>query len=321
MKNSRAFVPEIKTFRRVGYFASLSDTELRELLRCCTSRRLGSGETLFEEGQSCSGLFIVAEGAVEVRQVSPRGREQVFHTEGPGATLGEGPLFDRGGFIATAVAIEPSRRRPGVALAILEVLARRLRGFAEIVTDLAFRPVTERLAGTSRRPQVCTRSAPARSCRSRSPTRSSRRRARSSPDGQGRGSRRDRALARLEASGVIGRERGPRVRARCRASTRRGSDPSHQHATAELPTLGLVTVARESLWRALAITLGVAPAAALAVHVVFARPTAHHGTGAPGLSGQDAFGAIAEVWRSWTRLRRRTGSRSTWSGFASTSST
>ncbi|MBI2219074.1 MAG: Crp/Fnr family transcriptional regulator [Candidatus Rokubacteria bacterium] len=159
-KNRRAPETDVKVLQRVRYFASLSEAELRELAGCCASRQLGAGEILFEEGQSCSGLFIVSEGKVEVRQVSPRGREQVFHTEGPGATLGEGPLFDRGGFIATAVAIEPTRvlglpradlldlcrRRPAVALAILEALARRLRGFAEIVADLAFRPVTERLA-------------------------------------------------------------------------------------------------------------------------------------------------------------------------------
>jgi CRP/FNR family transcriptional regulator len=146
--------------QRVRYFASLPEGELRELAGRCASRHLGAGETLFEEGQPCADLFIVAEGRVEVRQISFRGREQIFHTEGPGATLAEGPLFDRGGFIATAVALEPTRvlllprthlldlcrRRPAVALEILEALARRVRRFAEIVTDLAFHPVTERLA-------------------------------------------------------------------------------------------------------------------------------------------------------------------------------
>lgn len=84
----------------------------------------------------------------------------MFHAEGPGATLGEGPLFDRGGYIASAVATKPTRalflrradlldlfrRHPDVALAILETLARRLRHFAEMVSDLAFRPIPERLA-------------------------------------------------------------------------------------------------------------------------------------------------------------------------------
>jgi CRP-like cAMP-binding protein len=145
---------------RVPYFASLPSREIRLLATRCALRSLEPGELLFEEGQPCRGLFVIAEGQVDVRQTSFRGREQVFHTEGPGATLGEGPLFDRGGYIASAVAVEPTRvlflprpelldlcrRHPGVALAILEALARRLRGFAELVSDLVFRPVPERLA-------------------------------------------------------------------------------------------------------------------------------------------------------------------------------
>jgi len=123
-------------------------------------RSLGRGETLFEEGEPCHGLLIVADGRVEIRQISVRGREQVFHTEGPGAALGEAPLFDGGGYIASAVALVSARvlflpraevlrlcqRRPAVAVAMLKTLARRVRHFAGIVSDLAFRPVTERLA-------------------------------------------------------------------------------------------------------------------------------------------------------------------------------
>jgi CRP/FNR family transcriptional regulator len=149
-----------EVLRRIPYFASVPATELSRLAGRCTARGLGAGETLFEEGQPCRGLFIVAEGLVEIRQISFRGREQVFHTEGPGATLGEGPLFDGAGYIASAVAVVPTRvlllpraevlrlcqRRPAVALAMLKTMARRVRHFAGIVSDLAFRPVTERLA-------------------------------------------------------------------------------------------------------------------------------------------------------------------------------
>jgi CRP/FNR family transcriptional regulator len=150
----------VEVLRRVPYFASLPATELSRLAGRCAVRRLGPGEALFEEGEPCRGLLIVAEGRVEIRQISLRGREQVYHTEGPGATLGEGPLFDGGGYIASAVALAPTRvlllsraevlhlcqRRPVVALAMLKTLARRVRHFAGIVSDLAFRPVTERLA-------------------------------------------------------------------------------------------------------------------------------------------------------------------------------
>jgi CRP-like cAMP-binding protein len=145
---------------RVPYFASLPVAERRRLACACTARPLAAGETLFEEGEACRGLFVIVEGRVEVRQVSVRGREQVFHTEGPGAALGEGPLFDGGPYIASAVAAAPARvlflpraevvrlclRHPAVALAMLEAMARRVRHFAGIVSDLAFRPVIERLA-------------------------------------------------------------------------------------------------------------------------------------------------------------------------------
>lgn len=157
---ARSTMTNADLLKRVRYFGALPAAELRRLAARCVQRGLGPGEVLFEEGQPCHGLFIVAEGSVEVQQTSLRGREQVFHTDGPGATLGEGPLFDRGGYIATAVATEPTqvlflrrgdlldlcRRHPAVALFILETMARRMRRFAEIVSDLAFRPVPERLA-------------------------------------------------------------------------------------------------------------------------------------------------------------------------------
>jgi len=151
---------DIALLAGIPYFASLSAVQLGQLVTRCVSRVVRPGTTLFVEGDACHGLFVIAEGTVEVRQTSLRGREQVFHTEGAGATLGEGPLFDRGGYIASAVATVPTRalfirratlldlcrRHPGVALAILETLARRLRHFAEMVSDLAFRPIPERLA-------------------------------------------------------------------------------------------------------------------------------------------------------------------------------
>jgi CRP/FNR family transcriptional regulator len=70
------------------------------------------------------------------------------------------PLFDGGGYIASAVAVAPTRilflpraallelcrRRPAVALALLETLASRVRRFAELASDLAFREVTQRVA-------------------------------------------------------------------------------------------------------------------------------------------------------------------------------
>jgi CRP-like cAMP-binding protein len=145
---------------RVPYFQSLSPAELRNLARRGTTQTVARGDFVFTGGEPCHGLVVIIEGAVDVRQASEAGREQILHTEGPAATLGEVPLFDGGGYVASAVAAEPTRlfvlpraalldlcrRRPAVALALLETLARRVRRFATLAADLAFREVTERVA-------------------------------------------------------------------------------------------------------------------------------------------------------------------------------
>jgi CRP-like cAMP-binding protein len=150
----------LAALRRVGYFRSVPAGELARLARRCRQRALKRGEHAFEAGDACRELLVVAEGAVEMRQVSSRGREQVLHGEGAGATLGEAPLFDGQGYIASAVAVVPTRlvlvpkeavldlcrRHPAVGLAMLEAMAKRVRRFAGLVEDLAFRQVIERLA-------------------------------------------------------------------------------------------------------------------------------------------------------------------------------
>jgi CRP-like cAMP-binding protein len=145
---------------RVPYFQSLSPAEVRALLRRGATRTVAQGDRVFTEGAPCHGLFVIIEGTVDVRQTSEAGREQSLHTEGSAATLGEVPLFDGGGCLASAVAAAPTqllvlpravilelcRRRPAVALAFLETLAQRVRRVAMLAADLAFREVTERVA-------------------------------------------------------------------------------------------------------------------------------------------------------------------------------
>lgn len=145
---------------QVPYFQSLSPTELRDLARRGATQTVARSNRIFAEGEPCHGLFVILDGTVDVRQTSEAGREQSLHTEGPGATLGEVPLFDGGGYLASAVALAPTRvlllpraallalcrRRPAVTIALLEALAGRVRRVATLAADLAFREVTERVA-------------------------------------------------------------------------------------------------------------------------------------------------------------------------------
>jgi CRP/FNR family transcriptional regulator len=145
---------------RIPYFRVLSTPQRAALARRLRSLAFAPRQRVFEEGAPCAGLWIVAEGRIKVFRTSPRGREQVLHVEGPGATLGEVPLFDRAGYVASATAQTAARllwlprreldalcrRHPEVALAIIATLARRVRAFAELAGDLTLRSVRVRLS-------------------------------------------------------------------------------------------------------------------------------------------------------------------------------
>lgn len=70
--------------------------------------RFAPNEVIFLAGSKPRGWFIVVEGVVRVVRASGS-RQHVIHTEGPGGTLGEVPLFTDGTHPATGIAAEPTR--------------------------------------------------------------------------------------------------------------------------------------------------------------------------------------------------------------------
>src|SRR5688500_4483217 len=95
--------------RAIPYFAVLPAADAAALGARCAVRAFARGAMIFEEGAEATGLWVILEGRVKVVRMSASGREQVLHAEGPGATLAEVPVFDGGGYVATAVAIDPVR--------------------------------------------------------------------------------------------------------------------------------------------------------------------------------------------------------------------
>jgi CRP-like cAMP-binding protein len=146
--------------RRTPLFGSLRPEQLAELATLVRIRDLAEGELLFLAGEKAEGLFVIVSGRIRAYRVNAQGREQTIHTEGPGATLAEVPMFDEGPYPATAVAEEPTSvlflektdicgfmlRNPEVALTALKLMARRLRGHADLVDALALQQVGQRLA-------------------------------------------------------------------------------------------------------------------------------------------------------------------------------
>jgi CRP/FNR family transcriptional regulator, dissimilatory nitrate respiration regulator len=150
---------DVRIIQLIPEFAAIAPPALRELAARGVERRYGSRQVLFRAGRPSPGMFLVLEGRVRV--VRDRAdRRQVVHTEGPGATLAEVPLFDGGVLPATAVATLPTRclvfsreaiaaaigRDPRLALLLLAHLSRRVRHLVARLDRLSFTSVRARLA-------------------------------------------------------------------------------------------------------------------------------------------------------------------------------
>ncbi len=145
--------------RKTPLFANLTDTELSALARLVSNRRFERGALLFNEGDPCTGLFLVASGRIRIFKLSPSGREQVLAVEGPGSSFAELPVFDGGNYPASASALEDAevlfisrkdfqnfcREHPDVALKVIAVVGSRLRRLVGIIEDLSFTTVRHRL--------------------------------------------------------------------------------------------------------------------------------------------------------------------------------
>ena len=145
--------------RRTQLFASLTEQEMRALAARVSRKNFPQGALLFGEGDSCTGLFLVALGRVRIFKLSPAGREQVLAVEGPGSSFAELPVFDGGNYPASASALEDAevlfisrkdfqnfcREHPEVALKVLAVVGSRLRRLVGIIEDLSFTTVRHRL--------------------------------------------------------------------------------------------------------------------------------------------------------------------------------
>ncbi len=150
----------IQTLGRVHIFSGLSETELAFLSPRTVPRRYTAGETVFSEGEPCTGLYVVESGHVRIFKSSPGGREHVLSIEGPGSSVAEIPVFDGGGYPASVSAVDEATllfvskedfqalclAHPQVALKMLKVVGRRLRSLVGIIEGLSFTTVRHRLA-------------------------------------------------------------------------------------------------------------------------------------------------------------------------------
>lgn len=153
-------IQKIEVLGRIPYFQALDANELEILSQGMSLRLYQPGETILWHGEPCTGLCSVHRGGVKLFRLSSRGRELVVKVFGPGATFNEVPVFDGGSNVVNVAALEESEiwvidpiviqkllhTDPAMADTVIQTLAQNLRQMIELVEELSFYQVTNRLA-------------------------------------------------------------------------------------------------------------------------------------------------------------------------------
>ena len=153
--------PEITSIlAQNSLFRGLPTNQLEALASIAKVQSYRKGETLFWEGDTNVGFFIVVSGRVKVFKSSPDGKEQILQIFGMGEHFAEVPAFDGQPFPASAAALDTAEvlffsrtsflklleENPSLAIQIIAVFARHLRRFALLIEDLSLKEVPARLA-------------------------------------------------------------------------------------------------------------------------------------------------------------------------------
>lgn len=133
--------------------AACEPGELEDLLSRSKVEFAAKRETLIHQGDPGDSAIILVTGTARVTMVSANGREIVLDYLGPGTVIGEIALLDGGERTATVTMVEDGSimhlprgeaedfitKNPGVALRMLQEMARRLRQMNMTVeSDRAF---------------------------------------------------------------------------------------------------------------------------------------------------------------------------------------
>jgi CRP-like cAMP-binding protein len=154
-------VDALATLGRHPYFAVLPAHILKAIATRVVVRAYERGALVYMEGEPSHGLYLVASGGVRVFKAADDGKEQDLHHIGPGQSFSDAAAFDGNPTIANAQAMEPSvvllirrealldliREYPEIGVAVIVVLAARLREVSGLAGDLALRRLTPRVAG------------------------------------------------------------------------------------------------------------------------------------------------------------------------------
>lgn len=118
------------------------------------------GQVIFHEGNRINGIYCINKGKIKIFQIGAEGKEQIIRFAKEGDIIGYRALLSEEPLSASAATLEEStlcfipksqifkilQESPNFNFKMLKLLSHELGESARIITDLAQKPVRERLA-------------------------------------------------------------------------------------------------------------------------------------------------------------------------------
>lgn len=144
-------------------FCGLSNPEVVELNNSKGCNIYDKGQVVFHEGNRANGIYCINKGKVKLFQIGAEGKEQIIRFAKEGDIIGYRALLSEEPLSASASSLEedtaicfiPKQQvlkmiteNSNFNFKLLKILSHELGEAAKIITDLAQKPVRERLAET-----------------------------------------------------------------------------------------------------------------------------------------------------------------------------
>ena len=151
---------DANVLKRIPLFRALDAAALAFLTAQASFRRCAAREEIVQQDEPARAVYLIDRGRASVSVTGRDGRAVTIRELGPGEIIGEVSLLDGGPPSATVMALVKTdlvaidraaftdllEQRPQVAVALLPVLASRLRRLTSWADDLAGLPLPARLA-------------------------------------------------------------------------------------------------------------------------------------------------------------------------------
>ena len=164
MKNQKEH-PRCQTCgsKHMSVFCALSNEQVEEIDNSKGCNFYNKGQVVFHEGNRTNGIYCINKGKVKLFQIGAEGKEQIIRFAKPGDVVGYRALLSEEPLSASATALEDDTticfiprdqifsmitQNPNFNFKFLKMLSHELGEAAKIITDLAQKPVRERLAET-----------------------------------------------------------------------------------------------------------------------------------------------------------------------------